>query len=211
MKKLLLVIVCALMASTIFAQRTTTSSTSFFSSERGDQSVVVGVRAGLNFANMTAGEDDYTYSPASRTAFNVGISLDFPIVESLYLQSGLYLSSKGCTEDEITLSPMYLELPVLASYRFNFSEAAQLQLNIGPYFGFGIGGKEKDDGEKYDFFEDDFYSRFDSGLQFGAGVTLGKVYLGFAYQFGYVNLFKEVEDDEYLKNKNFMINVGFNF
>ena len=38
---------------------------------------------------------------------------------------------------------MYLEIPVLASYRYNFSDAAQLQINVGPYFAYGVGGKIK--------------------------------------------------------------------
>ena len=35
----------------------------------------------------------------------------------------------------------YLELPVYASYRLNFAEESQLQVNFGPYFAYGANGR----------------------------------------------------------------------
>lgn len=217
MKKIILTIVGAIIATASFAQRASSSSTSFFSTEKSDQPITFGVRAGLNFANMSWEEDHSSLSLDSRTAFNVGLSVDFPILQSMYIQSGLYLSSKGCKEksgsEEITMSPMYLEIPVLASYRYDISESTQLQLNVGPYFGYGIGGKYEAEKGDYsydeDFFEDDDVKKFDCGLQIGAGVTFGKVYVGCGYQFGMANIIDD--SDLSVKHKNFMINVGYNF
>ncbi len=219
MKKIILTIVGAIIATASFAQRASSSSTSFFSTEKSDRPITFGVRAGLNFANMSWEEDHSSLSLDTRTAFNVGLSVDFPLIQSMYIQSGLYLSSKGCKEEEkdgnykVTMSPMYLEIPVLASYRYDISESTQLQFNVGPYFGYGIGGKyeEKEYGESYDesFFEDDDVNKFDCGLQIGAGVTFGKVYVGCGYQFGMTNIIDE--SDLSVKHKNFMINVGYNF
>lgn len=217
MKKIILTIVGAIIATASFAQRASSSSTSFFSTEKSDQPITFGVRAGLNFANMSWEEDHSSLSLDSRTAFNVGLSVDFPLLQSMYIQSGLYLSSKGCKEksgsEEITMSPMYLEIPVLASYRYDISESTQLQLNVGPYFGYGIGGKYEAEKGDYsydeDFFEDDDVKKFDCGLQIGAGVTFGKVYVGCGYQFGMANIIDD--SDLSVKHKNFMINVGYNF
>lgn len=217
MKKIILTVVCAIIATASFAQRASSSSTSFFSTERSDQPITFGVRAGLNFANMSWETKHSSLSLDSRTAFNVGLSVDIPLLQSLYVQSGLYYSSKGSIEDlddaKTTISPMYLEIPVLASYRYDVSDAAQVQLNVGPYFGYGIGGKYKEEyrGNSYesDFFDDDDINKFDCGLQIGAGVTISKIYVGCAYQFGMTNVAKE--DDLTVKNKNFMINVGYNF
>lgn len=217
MKKIILTIVGAIIATASFAQRASSSSTSFFSTEKSDQPITFGVRAGLNFANMSWEEDHSSLSLDSRTAFNVGLSVDFPLLQSMYIQSGLYLSSKGCKEksgsEEITMSPMYLEIPVLASYRYDISESTQLQLNVGPYFGYGIGGKYEAEKGDYsydeDFFEDDDINKFDCGLQIGAGVTFGKVYVGCGYQFGMANIIDD--SDLSVKHKNFMINVGYNF
>lgn len=214
MKKLFLVVACAFVATASFAQRASSATTSFFSSERSDQPITIGIRAGVNFANASYEVGSYSLTPNSRTSFNVGLSVDFPILESFYIQSGLYYTQKGCEMKEngikIEASPAYVEVPVLASYRYNMSESTQLQLNVGPYFAYGIGGKLKDGNDEYDYFDEDASTnKFDCGIQVGAGVTFGKVYLGCAYQFGMANGFDS--SDITAKNKNFMINLGYNF
>lgn len=230
MKKFFIVIACAVLSLSASAQRASSSSSSFFSTEKVDGGVQFGIRAGLNLANVSASEDDYSYSPDSRATFHVGVIADIPLMESLYVQTGLFLQNKGfkiknSDEDEgfkQTAKPMYLELPILASYRYNFSDALQLQINAGPYLAYGIGGKIKEefdgDSEEYDYFgsddDDDSYGvkRFDMGLQFGAGLTISKhYYLGVSYQLGLTNIADGAEDGYSLKNKNLMISVGYNF
>lgn len=236
MKKYLMTIALAIIASASFAQRASSTSTSFFSTEKSDQPITIGVRAGINFASMTAKEGSISASSDSRVGFNAGISVDFPVLESFYVQSGLYLSQKGfkveINDYEVSggkytaeANPMYLEIPVLASYRYNFSDAAQLQFNVGPYFAFGVGGKYKGKTTygsytseyEIDYFgsEDDEKSwnakTFDCGLQFGVGITFNKIYVGCAYQTGLTNVTKGDHDDESYKNNNFMINLGYNF
>lgn len=219
MKKLFVIITvfaaCTLTAS---AQRARSSSSSFFSTERADAPITFGIRTGLNFSNMANKDGNNTYSGDTRTSFNAGVSVDIPLLQSIYLQSGLYFTSKG-TKDKgddwkETVSAEYLEIPLLASYRYDFGDAAQLQINIGPYFAYGIGGKwkEEEGNKEYsdDFFDDDT-NKFDIGLQLGTGVTLSKhYYLGVAYEWGFTNLWKDSEDGS-LKNKNFMINIGYTF
>lgn len=224
MKKLFLAVVCTFFATAMFAQRASSTSTSFFSSEKSDQPVTIGIRAGVNFANVSFSSQGYSVSPNSKTGFNVGLSLDVPMLESFYFQSGLYLSTKGFEMKEegmkMEANPMYLEIPVLASYRYDFNETSQLQINFGPYFAYGIGGKakveqygRKDEG---DFFgKEGIADEFDCGLQIGAGVTFGKVYVGCAYQFGLTSIansdMEKQMGDLTVKNKNFMVNLGYNF
>lgn len=146
MKKILLIAVCAVCSLTASAQRASSSSSSFFSTEKADQGITFGIRAGLNMANMSASEDGVSASPESRTSFHVGVIADIPLMQSLYIQSGLFFQNKGYKfddEEKETAKPMYLEIPILASYRYNFSDAIQLQINAGPYFAYGIGGKVK--------------------------------------------------------------------
>ncbi len=226
MKKTLLVIACAVLSLTASAQRASSSSSSFFSTEKAEGGVKFGIRAGLNMANMSASDDNGTsISPGSRTAFHVGVTADIPLMQSLYVQTGLFLQSKGYKfeEDEYTetVKPMYLEIPVLASYRYDFSDALQLQINAGPYFGYGIGGKAKIEIEDYDSVEGDFFGddddqfgakRFNCGLQFGAGLTLSNhYYLGFAYQLGLSNIMDTNDDYDNVKDRNWMISIGYNF
>jgi hypothetical protein len=182
MKKYLLIAVCAVMALSASAQRARSSSTStFFSSERSDAPITFGITTGLNIANMTFDQDGLSISPDSRTAFNIGLTVDIPLLESIYIKSGLFYTGKGCKfEDkysDVVYSPAYLEIPILASYRYDFSEAAQMQLNFGPYLAYGIGGKAKDDDDEEDFFgSDSDTNRFDAGLQIGAGITVNQHY-----------------------------------
>ena len=134
MKKIIIVAVCAFCALTASAQRASSSSSSFFSTEKAEGGVQFGIRAGLNMAGMSYEEDNVTVSTDNKTNWHVGIIADIPMMESLYVQTGLYLQNKGYKEKEgdyeLTANPMYLEIPVLASYRYNFSDAAQLQIML---------------------------------------------------------------------------------
>ncbi len=80
----------------------------------------------------------------------------------------------------------------------------------------------KKESDSYDYDEDEEgegglgLKRFDAGLIIGAGVLLQKhYYIGFKYEFGLANMIPGdwVDDDEKwsLKNKNFMLTVGYNF
>lgn len=219
MKKFLLAAVCAVFTLTASAQRASSTSSSFFSTEKADEGVTFGLRVGLNFANVSGDADDYD----ARTAFNVGAIADIPLMQSLYIQTGLYFQSKGAKYEEDgyeeTISPMYLQIPVLASYRYNFSDAAQLQVNFGPYFAYGVGGKYKieEDGDEFEmdaFGDDGLLNRFDCGLQVGAGFTFAKHFnITFTYEFGLTNAANDdaFDDDFSIKNSNCMLNLGYNF
>ena len=140
---------CAICTLAVSAQRAVSNSSTVFSTERADQPITIGIRGGVNFAKQTVSSDGYSFSPKNNVGFNAGISVDIPMLESLYLQSGLYYTVKGYKlEDEEysyteTCTPAYLELPILASYRYNISDYTQLQINFGPYLAYGIAGKYK--------------------------------------------------------------------
>lgn len=250
MKKFLFTAVLAMGAFVASAQGSGKSPV-FFSSEKADRGVTFGIRAGFNFANASVEADHKVYETSSRTAFHVGIVADIPIVKSLYVQPGFYLQSKGAKYEhiyrddyagsgyELTGSPLYLQIPILLSYRCDFSDAVQLQVNFGPYFAYGVGGKlkyenwDEDDSNTFsynyfgnDLFETDSYydeeppftfNRFDCGLQIGAGVTFAKhYYVGFSYEFGLTNgieINREYRSytDMSLKNSNWMLGIGYNF
>lgn len=221
MRKIIIAAVCAFCALTTSAQRASSSSSSFFSTEKAESGVQFGIRAGLNVAGMDYKEDNVTVSTDNRANWHVGVIADIPLMQSLYVQTGLYLQNKGYKEKEgdyeLTANPMYLEIPVLASYRYNFGDAAQLQFNVGPYFAYGVGGKIKEtedgDEDKWDCFGDKGadWKRFDCGLQIGAGLTVAKhYYIGAAYEFGFSNIAKNSGEGK-LKNRNLMISVGYNF
>lgn len=229
MKKLFLIAVCAFSALTMSAQRASSSSSSFFSTEKSSESVRFGIRGGLNFANVSG---KHMVDTDMRTSFHVGAIVDIPLMQSLYIQTGLYLTEKGWkyeeSEDdyewEEKTNLMYLEIPILASYRYNFNDATQLQFNVGPYIAYGIGGKCKTVETEYDetykgesdFFGDDNDQmggkRFDCGLQIGLGLTFAKhYYIGGAYEFGLTKIAGGSNWETKPKNNNWMISVGYTF
>lgn len=240
MKKLFVAAMAAVCALGMSAQRASDSSEfSFWDSDQAEQKIVIGPRVGLNVSSLSTdklGELDFD----SKVGFNVGLAVELPIVRSFYVNTGLFYTTKGAKKEvsggsenfELKANAGYLELPVYASYRLNFAEASQLQVNFGPYFAYGVNGKIKteytdfeypEDNEKYeiDLFgvaddnsdeEKGGIKRFDCGLGVGLGYTFHRVYLGINYQFGLVNI---ADKKEYgagkIKNSNFSISLGYNF
>ena len=189
------------------------NSSKYFTSEKANQPVTFGIRGGLNVSSMSLKDDG---DLKSRAGFNVGVSVDFPILESFYLQSGLYYTVKGYKQKDgdLKVNIGYLEIPILASYRHNFSDAAQWQFNFGPYFAVGLNGnlKAKYSWREYEkkWYDYDATRRFDMGLQIGTGVVLAKhYYVGLAYELGFLS--QVTDSDGYCKNRNFMVNVGYQF
>lgn len=238
MKKLFLAAIAAVCAMSVSAQRASDSSEfSFWDNEQAEQKIVIGPRVGVNFSTLSFTNVEVD-GDKSKVGFNVGVAVEFPIVRSFYINSGLFYTTKGIKfedsgydwSEKETWNAGYLELPIYASYRLNFAEASQLQINFGPYFAYGVNGKvkyeENDEGDKYKYDYDLFgvadensdeekggIKRFDCGLGVGLGYTWNRIYLGLNYQFGLTN----VLDKEYYgpnakaKNSNFSISVGYNF
>lgn len=235
MRKVILSLICAACAVTASAQRA--SSSSFFSTEKVDNPLTIGIRAGGNLSTFT-GDHFSDVDLKSRFGFNVGVNLDYSIMESFGIQTGVYFTTKGAKYETVKIhevyeevttktynwNPMYIQIPVLASYRYHFNDNLRWELNAGPYFAFGVGGKYKYertktslyDGEvlssketEEDFFNDDTNS-FDMGIAFGTGLTYKKFYFGVQYEIGMTNLVSDSEDYS-MKNSNFTFSVGYNF
>lgn len=213
MKKLVLVAFAMVVALSGFSQA------QIWDSEVPSQRVVLGLRGGMNVSNMHISIGDIGASLDNRVAYRFGISADFAIVKSLYINSGLFYTSKGCKGEgeidelgsgNITFSPAYIELPIYASYRVNVADQSQIQINFGPYLACGVNGKIKVDKYDVDIFDDGGLRRFDAGLGIGAGYTYSHFYIGFDYQFGLANI-ADTGGFGKITNRNFNISVGYNF
>lgn len=239
MKKIILSMILAVCAVAVSAQRATSSSTTFFSAEKTDQPVTFGVRVGGNLSSI--GGDLGKVYDKSKFGFHAGVSVDIPILKSFGINTGLYYVTKGAKftdgDDEgdidyktatYKVNTGYLEIPILASYRYNFTDDVRLEIDLGPYIAYGINGKYKVDGgeaedregDGVDFFGDNGYKRFDAGLAFGAAVTFSQFYVGLHYEVGLANMARNVEveigdvsvkTDVTAKNNNFLFTVGYNF
>ena len=172
------------------------------------------VKFGMNFSNMTKLDDSKAI-----TGFTMGVGADYAFNENWAFQPGIMITSKGYKmkygDEKATARPVYLDIPILAAYKFDITDNTKFVINAGPYLAFGLGGKYKqhwDGGYDEKIFDDKGAdcNRFDLGLQWGLGVELGEHYLvNFTAQHGFLNPFKD--DDDNSKNMSFAIGVGYRF
>ncbi len=238
MKKILAMAVCAMFVLTASAQKE--SSGDSFKSKAKDvaSSVQYGIRAGMNVSNLkqkfSYGGESESEKGDARVGYHLGFIVDVPLYKNyFYIQPGLYLTQKGCKYSESygsekweeKLNPTYLEIPILFSGRYNVNNNLQLQVSFGPYLACGLFGKDKFE-ESYNgkketdseniFGGDEGYKRFDVGLSLGAGVLLSRhYYVGFQYEFGLGNMipgdWSDGGESWKMRNRNFMLSVGYNF
>lgn len=168
---------------------------------------------GMNFSNMTKFEDT-----KALPGFNLGVGMDYGFSENWSLQSGLMISSKGYKvkegEYKETTRPIYLDIPILAAYKFNISDNTKFVINAGPYLAFGLGGKNKVDGvdESEKVFGDNGWNRFDLGIQYGIGLELSDRYLiNLTGQNGFICPWDTEDGEDKPKNMTFSIGVGYRF
>ena len=169
-------------------------------------------RVGMNFSNMTKDSE-----AKALPGFNLGVGMDYGFSEDWSLQSGLMISSKGWKYKEegekMTFRPIYLDIPILAAYKFNISDNTKFVINAGPYLAFGLGGKAKYGDVDYKLFKSDEgdWKRFDLGIQYGIGLELSEHYLiNLTGQNGFICPW-DVDEGDKPKNMTFSIGVGYRF
>ena len=200
----------------------------FWDSSNADKPVAVGARLGWNFASL-AGKGSNFYD--GRKGVGLGVAVDFNLIRSFSINTGLNLSMKGCSMNydaiiddmngiaaKTTWAVNFLELPVYASYHLRFASDSDLQIFAGPYFGLGVYGKrgtEIRDMESYDEDKESLfgkknqgYYRWQYGIGLGASYTFNTHYLvGLQYQWGIRDIGKLLDNQW----NCFQIMFGYNF
>lgn len=220
MKRLLIGAICALAGISAYAEST------FWDSTKSTEGISLSADLGMNVASLTKQN-----LWGSKVGLNVGIMAEKPVLNSLSVKAGLFYTMKGAKNGgrdtgfgatlRSTLDPGYLEIPVMASYRYQLNEQIRLQFDFGPYFAFGLhgedvkkvsGGASSPTKTVYKLFgSKGQMNRFDLGLRFGPEVVFNnKLRAGIAYEIGLTNAMSE-ECNSGIKNSNFMINVGYTF
>ena len=179
--------------------------------EAGFSQVKWDAKFGMNFSNMTKIDES-----KALPGFTLGVGMDYGFNENWSLQSGLMISSKGFKFKEgdwkDKYRPIYLDIPILAAYKFNISDNTKFVINAGPYLAIGLGGKNKEtDEEDIKLFDKDGYDwkRFDLGIQYGIGLELSDRYLiNLTGQNGFIS---PVDGGDDPKNMTFSIGVGYRF
>ena len=186
-----------------------------------------GVTAGMNVARVTDLDAD------SRIGFNLGLRLDYGITNNFYVSGALLFTQKGFkveADRPVNLTykgnPGYFEIPIHVGYRYHLDDDLNLFVETGPYFAFGICGKEKIEGSgRGDDWGSGWFNRYDSndlendyfgggaarvfdggwGLRFGVEVSSFQIHM--AYDYG----FSKVWEGSSCHNSNFSVGLTYMF
>ena len=182
----------------------------------------LGVKGGVNMSNFYGDELD---DKNVKIGFHIGLAADYDFAYNSAIQTGLFFTTKGAkytssfgdASGELTVNPMYLQIPVHYAYKIDVSPGTRVVLHAGPYAAYGVGGKSKlsgsvgDIGAEYeeDVFGDDGFKRFDAGLGLGVGAEFGPLLFDIGCDMGLVNIVDSDNGD--LKNQNAYLSVGYKF
>ncbi|HEY6082375.1 MAG TPA: porin family protein [Chitinophagaceae bacterium] len=208
-----------------------------FSATAMAQDVKLGIRGGLNLADLKYEPKDQTNGTPnanSLASFNAGLIVDIPVVSGLSIQTGAGVTGKGSKVEWTngsgtytqTINPLYLEIPANIVFKPQIAPGTRLYFGAGPYLGIGIGGKAaftgntpignfySDHALKYgndnnsDLKPTDAGANILAGFEFGQGLTLGAQY-GLSFTNNAPN--GNNNAPKILRNKVFSINAGFFF
>lgn len=199
------------------------SAQNYWDGSRPDHRLTLGVRGGVNFSKLNNMGDGADMN--FRTSYQFGLEADLNIFRSLSVNTGVMLIQKGYRSEyadyrgrmETKDNATYIEIPLLLSYRVKLSDAAEFQLNVGPYFAFGVSGKQKVEStfpglKSYEIDSWDEYDglkKSDIGIHAGVAVTFNNIYAGACYERGLKNVSNVPNAD--FRNGTIDITVGYNF
>lgn len=186
--------------------------------------VNLGVKGGVNMSNFYGDELD---DRKAKVGFHIGLAADYEFMYNSAIQTGLFFTTKGAKYEgslgsvsgEISVNPMYLQLPVHYAYKLDVSPGTRIVFHAGPYAAYGVGGKTKfkvssgngsaeRDGENV-FGDDKLLKPFDAGLGLGVGAEFGPILIDLGWDMGLVNI-SNVSNGN-IKNQNAYLSVGYKF
>lgn len=177
----------------------------------------IGAKGGVNFSNLyTDNVDDENVL----IGFNAGLFAKLPITKFIAIQPEVYFTTKGSelvynnafVSGTAKFNLNYIEVPVLIVINLtnNFN------LHAGPYLGFLINGKVKNDSNVnvFDFqnnINNDDFNKIDAGLALGLGMDVDKLSVGVRYSYGMTTVGKQRQfngtDYTFPDGKNSVINL----
>lgn len=230
------------------------SAADFFNTSTAPKPLSIGVRFGIT--SSTQGINlNKLYSDTKKgytewgTGFEAGAVVNLNIRDYLTLQPGFFFQNRSYDYTIISANmstgtladrfghtrSYYFQIPVLASFRFNLSDDVRWHIDLGPYFAFGLGGKNKMEtfatvvgdpviveNKQYerDFFTDSDgnmigMKTYDWGIKWGTAFTFkNHYYFGIHYSMGFRNLANNHANflkDPSAKNKSWTFTLGYDF
>lgn len=184
----------------------------------------LGVKGGVNMSNFYG--DELT-DKNMKIGFHVGLAADYDFAPSMAIQTGLFFATKGAKysgsigtiSGDITVNPMYLQVPVHFAYKQEVTPGTRIVFHAGPYVAYGIAGKSKlkvssgessaeSDGTNV-FGDNNLLKPFDAGLGLGVGAEFGRFLVDVGWDMGLVNI-SNVNNGN-TKNQNAYLSLGIKF
>ena len=163
--------------------------------------------AGVGFASVVGSDAD----TKTALSYKVGVSYDLNFSEKFAIVPAVEFVNKTHKTDGIdgTINKMYLQVPVLAAYKFNVTESAKISVMAGPYVAYGIAGSDIEfaGGGKINVFDDDVFKRFDAGILAGVSVDFDQLSVGLLYSRGLAKLNSDLK----VYNQAFGLVLGYRF
>lgn len=192
--------------------------------------VKFGIKAGVNFPNMTVSTTGASASFDSKTSFYAGGTVEFAFSDLFSVQPGLTFVNKGTKlstgsfefddqtleGEDLSINSSYIEVPVNLLLNLNVGNAGKVFLGGGPYYAFAVSANVKAGDLKEDWpmgSADGEYKRGEFGLNFLGGFQLNNgLNIHAGYGLGLSNVVAGMEDmDVKFKNKAFSVGLGFRF
>ena len=207
MKRYLLLLCAVLLTGAVRAQRL--------------EKNLLGVRAGLELSYIRA-TGEYVYGTTNpRTGFRLGVSDQVLLWRGipLYVETGVHFSSRGGRFNGVSFRPMYLQFPLLATWRFRLGERVSIRPYAGVCYDVGIGGKARTPEGWDDLFGNaGFIRRSDLTLRAGAEVSWRRICLSAGFDAGSLDLLRPDYQTpllpagiEHLRSRSFTFCIGYDF
>jgi len=179
------------------------------------QGVSVGVRAGVNLADLSFSSETEVTDSKNLTGFVAGVFVTVPVNSVVAVQPELLFSMQGTRftdgGESAKIKLDYVQVPLLL--RLKPGAKSPVGLLVGPTLGFKNRAKIEVTGAPVGFsdgFEDEIKG-FDLGLAAGVDVVLGPLVLDGRYTWGLMNIAKDSSDPGTAKNRVFSATVGLRF
>lgn len=174
---------------------------------------------GVNLSTMEMKIRGLSSEPETPAGIHFGASIELPVTANLTFQPALLFSAKGANYKidtiDISLSPIYIEIPLNAFYTFG-TGASRFFIFAGPYLACGVGGYKLETGQVFRYIsyrsgENRDLKPLDFGFNFGAGVNVKGFIISAQYGIGLVNVSPTTTDGSEMINKVIGISISSSF
>ena len=172
------------------------------SAQLKSRGVMIGVKAGINLANISISDGGTSTSPNSLTRGTAGAFAMIPAGKKFTIQPELLYLGMGYKYGGSKAKFDYLSVPVLAK----FTVAPGFGIYAGSQIGFLLSAKADGDDVKDNIKSTDFSGVFGADYILSNGINFTT-----RYQLGLSNIVKDVNADETVKNNAFTFTIGYVF